>query len=107
MQSTTKRLIDKMIRVFDADVKLVDEYPSDGVATVAVDGWPDAIGYNVEPALAVLRKYRDGAGLTESGDATVCADLEQAGAKLSDRALAIVVERQLAADEIDYCDGGA
>lgn len=97
----TQRLLAEMTRVFSSEPMLIYDYPPDGVAVVAMEGWPDSIGYHVMLAMSVLATYRDGAGLTESGDATVCADLEQAGAKLSDRALEIIEARRQAAEELE------
>jgi hypothetical protein len=99
--TTAQRLLSEMTRVFGSEPMLIYDYPPDGVAVVAMDGWPDSIGYHFMLAIGVLATYHDGAGATESGDATVCADLEQAGAKLSQRALEIIEARRQAAEEIE------
>jgi len=74
----TDTLISEMERVFGAAASLLDE--ADGVATVAVDGWPEPVRYMVAHALDVLSMYRDGAGSDAEGDAAICAALERAGA---------------------------
>ena len=43
------------------------------------DGWPQAYAYT-DAAIEVLRRFPDGHGLTEEGDAEVCTALEQVGA---------------------------
>jgi hypothetical protein len=55
---------------------------SDGAAVVLVEGWPEAVRYDVVNALDVLGRYPDGHGSTEAGDAQVCHELERCGAFL-------------------------
>lgn len=53
-----------------------------GVAGVAVDGWPDRVRYDLCSALPVLVLTADDAASTEDGDAALCKRLEAAGALL-------------------------
>ncbi len=39
---------------------------------VWADGWPDPYLYQEETATEVLRRFPDGHGMTEAGDAEVC-----------------------------------
>ena len=94
--TTAERLVAEMLRVFADEVYLIETYPRDGCATVTVNGWPEPKTYHVMQALAVLKDYSDAAGATEIGDAIVCADLEQQGAMLSDRAETVLIVRQQA-----------
>ena len=43
------------------------------------DGWPQAFSYTSK-AMDVFRRFPDGHGLTEEGDAEVCSALENSGA---------------------------
>ena len=74
----TDTLISEMERVFGAAASLLDE--ADGVATVALEGWPSPVQYRVDAAVTVLAMYRTGAGQDAEGDAAICAALERAGA---------------------------
>lgn len=47
------------------------------------DEWLEPITYDEDKASAVLARFGDGHGVTEKGDAEVCAALEAAGAVVS------------------------
>ena len=88
----------EMERVFGSSCTVI--YDHGQYQTVAVEGWPDAITYDCVLALRVLGSYRRGAGVTKSGEAAVCSELEQYGAKVvgleEDRLLKAAEARLLA-----------
>ena len=52
---------------------------------VLLDGWAEWVTYDIVPALHVLGRFAAGYGASESGDAKVCAALEDACAVVDSR----------------------
>ena len=66
-------------RVFATGVTVASTDDCD-IYAVTVDGWPEAVRYYFDNALAVLERIGDGVGATADGDATVCYLLQAARA---------------------------
>ena len=51
---------------------------------VRAEGWPECVRYDEEAAAAVLAVFPARYGITETGDAEVCAALDAAGARIEE-----------------------
>jgi len=54
----------------------------DDAGRARAEGWPDYVRYDFAKAAAVLAGFASMYGLTEEGDAEVCAALDAAGARI-------------------------
>lgn len=68
---------DEFYRVFGS-IYIDDE------GRVRAEGWPEYVRYDEEAAAAVLAKFEYRHGITETGDAEVCAALDAAGARIEE-----------------------
>jgi len=56
----------------------------DDAGQVRAEGWPDYVRYDEGKATAVLAAFPPMYGVTETGDADVCAALDAAGARIEE-----------------------
>lgn len=56
----------------------------DDEGRVRAEGWPDYVRYDDGTAAAVLAAFPTRYGITETGDADVCAALDAAGARIEE-----------------------